>query len=112
MQASTSPAAQRMRTYLAERLPLPATAESAAEAFADVHAHVHRRLADEGASFQRVNDEFRRDMAVQMLTRSQAPINSISAQLAFDSTASFHRTFRGWTGDTPGAFRGANASVR
>jgi AraC-like DNA-binding protein len=103
---------QRMRAYLAERLPLPATAESAAEALQVSTRTLHRRLADEGTSFQRVKDEFRRDMAVQMLTKSQAPINSISAQLGFDSTASFHRAFRGWTGDTPGAFRGASAGAR
>jgi AraC-like DNA-binding protein len=103
---------QRMRGYLAERLPLPATAESAAEALHVSTRTLHRRLADEGTSFQRVKDEFRRDMAVQMLTKSHAPINTISAQLGFDSTASFHRAFRGWTGDTPGAFRGAGTPTR
>ncbi len=102
----------RMRSYLAERLPLPATAESAAEALHVSTRTLHRRLADEGTSFQRVKDEFRRDMAVQMLTKSHAPINTISAQLGFDSTASFHRAFRGWTGDTPGAFRGASTPTR
>jgi AraC-like DNA-binding protein len=103
---------QRLRSYLAERLPLPATAESAGDALRVSARTLHRRLADEGTSFQRVKDEFRRDMAVQMLTKSQTPINTISAQLGFDSTASFHRAFRGWTGDTPGAFRGAGAATR
>ena len=103
---------QRLRSYLAERLPLPAMAESAAEALQVSTRTLHRRLADEGTSFQRVKDEFRRDMAVQMLTKSHAPINTISAQLGFDSTASFHRAFRGWTGDTPGAFRGAGTATR
>jgi len=101
----------RLRAYLAERLPLPATAESAAEALCVSARTLHRRLADEGTSFQRVKDEFRRDMALQMLTRGHEPINAISAQLGFDSTASFHRAFRGWTGDTPGAFRGAGATT-
>lgn len=103
---------QRLRAYLGERLPLPATAESAAEALRVSARTLHRRLADEGTSFQRVKDEFRRDRAVQMLTKGHEPINAISAQLGFDSTASFHRAFRGWTGDTPGAFRGAGASTR
>lgn len=103
---------QRLRAYLGERLPLPATAESAAEALRVSARTLHRRLADEGTSFQRVKDEFRRDRAVQMLTKGHEPINAISAQLGFDSTASFHRAFRGWTGDTPGAFRGAGAGTR
>jgi AraC-like DNA-binding protein len=103
---------QRLRGYLAERLPLPATAESAADALHVSARTLHRRLADEGTSFQRVKDELRRDMAVQLLTKGHAPINTLSAQLGFDSPASFHRAFRGWTGDTPGAFRGAGATTR
>lgn len=103
---------QRLRDYLADRLPLPATAESAAEALGVSTRTLHRRLADEGTSFQRLKDEFRRDRALQMLTKSHAPINRISEELGFDSTASFHRAFRGWTGETPGAFRGAGTASR
>jgi AraC-like DNA-binding protein len=104
--------ALRLRDYLAERLPRPATAENAAETLHLSIRTLHRRLADEGTSFQRVKDEFRRDRALQMLTKSQAPINLISEQLGFDSAASFHRAFRGWTGETPGAFRAAGAPPR
>ncbi|MBC7954439.1 MAG: helix-turn-helix transcriptional regulator, partial [Cytophagales bacterium] len=103
---------QRLRTYLAERLPLPATAESAAEVLCVSARTLHRRLADEGTSFQRVKDEYRRDQALQMLTKGDEPINVISAKLGFDSTASFHRAFRGWTGETPGAFRGEGTATR
>jgi AraC-like DNA-binding protein len=104
--------ALRLRDYLAERLPRPATAEHAAETLHLSIRTLHRRLADEGTSFQRVKDEFRRDRALQLLTRSQTPINLISEQLGFDSSASFHRAFRGWTGETPGAFRAAGTPPR
>jgi AraC-like DNA-binding protein len=104
--------ALRLRDHLAGRLPLPVTAESAAEALGVSTRTLHRRLADEVTTFQRVKDEFRRDRAVQLLTKSQASIHHISEQLGFDSTASFHRAFRGWTGDTPGAFRSAGAPPR
>lgn len=104
--------ALRLRDYLATRLPLPATADGAAEALGLSTRTLHRHLADEGTTFQRVKDEFRRDRALQLLTRSQAPINAISEELGFDSTASFHRAFRGWTGETPGAFRGAGTASR
>lgn len=104
--------ALRLRDYLGERLPRPATAENAAEALHISIRTLHRRLADEGTSFQRVKDEFRRDRALQLLTKSQASIHLISEQLGFDSTASFHRAFRGWTGETPGAFRSAGAPPR
>jgi AraC-like DNA-binding protein len=98
---------QRLREYLTERLPLPATAEGAAEALAVSVRTLHRHLVDEGTTFQRVKDEFRRERAVQLLTTSETPINRISAELGFDSVAAFHRAFRGWTGGTPGAFRNA-----
>jgi AraC-like DNA-binding protein len=104
--------AARLRDYLGQRLPLPATAEHAAETLRVSARTLHRRLAGEGTSFQRVKDEFRRDRALQLLTRSQTSIHRISEQLGFDSTASFHRAFRGWTGETPGAFRAAGAPPR
>ncbi|AKJ30233.1 AraC family transcriptional regulator [Caldimonas brevitalea] len=96
---------QRLREHLAWRLPLPVTAESAAEALHVSTRSLHRHLRDEGTSFQRVKDELRRDIAVQKLTRTREPMAAIAAELGFDSTASFHRAFKGWTGDTPGAYR-------
>lgn len=104
--------AERLRQHLAERLPLPVHADNAAEALGVSARTLHRRLADEGTTFQRVKDDFRRDRALQMLTRSQTPINLIGEQLGFDSPASFHRAFRSWTGDTPGAFRGSGTPQR
>lgn len=104
--------AARLRDYLAQRLPRAATAEHAAELLHVSARTLHRRLADEGTTFQRVKDDFRRDRALQLLTRSQTPINLIGEQLGFDSAASFHRAFRGWTGGTPGAFRSAGAPPR
>ena len=68
---------------------------------------LHRRLAQEGTSYQSIKDELRCDIAIQKLSRGYEPLAAISADLGFDSTASFHRAFRGWTGDTPGAYRDA-----
>lgn len=95
----------RLRDHLAQHLPRTVTAEGAADALAVSLRTLHRHLADEGTSFQRVKDEFRRDRAMQMLAKTAVPIATISEQLGFDSVASFHRAFRGWTGHTPGGFR-------
>ena len=97
---------QRLRDHLAQQLPQSITAEAAAAALHVSTRTLHRRLGDEGTSFQRVKDELRRDMAVQKLTRTREPMAAIAAELGFDSTASFHRAFKGWTGDTPGVYRG------
>lgn len=96
---------QRLRDYLAAQLPVSAGVDDAARALHMSTRTLHRRLNDEGSSFQKVKDALRRDMAVQMLTRSRSPIAAISADLGFDSAASFHRAFRLWTGDTPSAYR-------
>lgn len=102
---------QRLRDHLAQRLPHPVTAEEAATALHVSTRTLHRHLGDEGTSFQRVKDELRRDMAVQKLTRTREPMAVIAAELGFDSTASFHRAFKGWTGDTPGVYRGRGAGT-
>lgn len=95
----------RLRDHLAEMLPNQVTAESAAESLAVSGRTMHRRLTEEGTSFQRVKDEVRRDRAKHLLAKTELPMGSISEELGFDSVASFHRAFRSWTGYTPGAFR-------
>lgn len=101
--------AQRLRQLLAARLPASLHAEHAAEGLNMSLRTLHRRLAHEGTSYQSIKDELRRDIAIQKLSRGHEPLAAISADLGFDSTASFHRAFRGWTGDTPGAYRDARA---
>ena len=102
--------AQCLRTLLASRLPEATHAETAAQQLNMSLRTLHRRLADEGTSYQSIKDELRRDIAIQKLSRSREPLAAISADLGFDSTASFHRAFRGWTGDTPGAYRDARTA--
>lgn len=103
---------QRLRAHVASRLPLPSTAQGAACALHLSVRTLHRRLAQEGTSLQRVKDQLRRDVAIQRLTGSQEAIAAIAAQLGFDGPASFHRAFKGWTGSTPGAYRSVSALDR
>lgn len=95
----------RLREYVATRLPAPVTGEGAAAALHLSVRTLHRRLAAEGSSLQRVKDQLRRDLAIQRLTGSQDAIAAIAAQLGFDGPASFHRAFKAWTGSTPGTYR-------
>lgn len=96
---------ERLRKYLAGVLPGTVTADGAAQALHLSARSLHRRLQQESTTFQRVKDELRRDIALHKLTRSAEPIAAIAFELGFDSIPSFHRAFKGWTGDTPGAYR-------
>lgn len=96
---------ERLRRHLADLLPASATADSAAAALHLSTRSLHRRLHQEQTTFQRVKDELRRDLAMDKLTRGAQPISAIAFELGFDSITSFHRAFKGWTGETPGVYR-------
>jgi hypothetical protein len=71
---------------------------------------LHRQLKDEGASLQQLKDAVRRDVAVAQLQRSKRPIKQIAALAGFQNEKSFIRAFKTWTGQTPDAYRGRDAS--
>lgn len=97
--------ALRVREHLSRHLLEGHTAAETAQALNVSLRTLHRRLAEEGTSFQQIKDELRRDLAIERLTRTAQPIAGIGADLGFDNAASFHRAFRSWTGQTPGAYR-------
>lgn len=95
----------RVREYLASRLPdLPSIEEVAQGLHCSVRT-LCRRLAAEGAAFQTLKNELRRDIAIQRLTGTQDAIAVIAGDIGFDDPTAFHRAFRHWTGSTPGAYR-------
>ena len=66
---------------------------------------LHRQLKEEGASLQQLKDAVRRDMATDLLLRTQRPIKQIAAEVGFQNEKSFMRAFKGWTEQTPEEFR-------
>ena len=66
---------------------------------------LRRHLLAEGSSYQKIKDERRRDIAVEMLCTSNTKISDISYQVGFSDTSSFVRSFRAWTGVTPKCYR-------
>ena len=68
---------------------------------------LHRQLKDEGASLQQLKDAVRRDLSMDLLLRTQRPIKQIASEVGFQNEKSFMRAFKGWTGQTPDGFRGA-----
>ena len=60
---------------------------------------------DRNTTYQEFKDHTRRDAAEQLLSRPELKINAVAAMLGFDEPSAFHRSFKKWTGNTPGEYR-------
>lgn len=67
---------------------------------------LQRRLSEEGTSFQELLNELRRELAEYYLLQTPLSADEIGARLGFAESRSFHRSFKLWTGMTPGQLRG------
>lgn len=100
---------QRVRQALAAH---PAQTHSAGALAALLHVSprtLHRQLKEEGASLQTLKDEVRRERAMELLLRTERPIKQVAEAAGFQNEKSFMRAFKGWTGQSPGEFRGGAA---
>ena len=66
---------------------------------------LNRRLRAQGATFQLVLDRVRFDVARQLLADTQVAIDDVAAALGYASISPFMRSFRRWSGTTPGQWR-------
>jgi AraC-like DNA-binding protein len=96
---------RQLRRDLVQPVAEPLTLDALARQFALSPATLRRRLDDEGAGWQALKDEVRRDLAIHRLADPSVSIEDIAAQMGFNDASSFHRAFRKWTGAAPGAYR-------
>ncbi|TDG12207.1 AraC family transcriptional regulator [Seongchinamella unica] len=66
---------------------------------------LRRRLKREGTTFQEIKDKARCEAAKLCLNRHELSINEVALQMGFTDPSAFHRSFKKWTGETPGQFR-------
>lgn len=66
---------------------------------------LQRRLQAEGTHYQRLKDDLRRDMAIDLLLRGDLTVTEVATETGFQETSAFHRAFKKWTGVNPGAYR-------
>lgn len=71
---------------------------------------LQRRLADEGTSFAALSDDVRRRCAERYLKDARLPLAEVAFLVGFADPSNFHKAFRRWTGETPGAYRERTAS--
>jgi len=93
---------RQLRRHLAGEMP---SLEEVSESLAMTPQTLRRRLRDEGQGFQAIKDELRRDAAVEYLGQPELTLLDIANRLGFSEASTFHRAFKGWTGQSPGVYR-------
>ena len=73
---------------------------------------LQRRLRNEGSSFQRAVDEFRREMAASLLDNRQLAIKEVAFLLGYGDLSSFYRAFRRWHDTSPRSYRLTSSGKR
>ncbi|MEH6584914.1 MAG: AraC family transcriptional regulator ligand-binding domain-containing protein [Halioglobus sp.] len=66
---------------------------------------LRRRLEKEGTSYQRIKDNARRDTAITLLSREGLTVSEVAERVGFSDPSAFHRSFKKWTGLSPGSYR-------
>ncbi len=66
---------------------------------------LRRRLEKEGTSYQRIKDNARRDVAITLLSREGRTVSDVAEHTGFSDPSAFHRSFKKWTGQSPGSYR-------
>ncbi len=70
---------------------------------------LQRRLAEDGATFQQLMQEARRELARHYLLHSSLELNETAYLLGYEDAHSFFRAFHYWEGSPPGEWRARHA---
>lgn len=89
---------------LSERQRLPAFAEIAAT-MGGSGATLRRRLVRQGTSYRQIRESCRRELALDLLSRTTLPIEIVAARLDYCDSDAFRQAFREWTGVAPSHYR-------
>lgn len=72
---------------------------------------LQRRLGERDTTFREILDDTRRRLAVGYVRNQNLAISEVAYLVGFSEPSAFHRAFRRWTGETPGAYREASVSI-
>ncbi|MDR2189030.1 MAG: AraC family transcriptional regulator [Azonexus sp.] len=95
----------RVRDLLRDAFPTTLSLDDVARRLHQSPRTLHRRLAEEGSSLRAIKEALRRDLALNHLTKTAAPIAQIAATLGYADTSAFYRACVGWTGMAPAHYR-------
>ena len=72
---------------------------------------LQRRLAEDGASFERIVDDLRRELAARLLRQHRLAVYEVAFMLGYSDASQFSRAFHRWYGQTPRAYRVLEAAL-
>ncbi|WP_437737216.1 AraC family transcriptional regulator [Sorangium sp. So ce1335] len=108
--ASTAPLDARVRARIDERLDGgDVDQEGVARSLGMSTRSLQRALKDLGTSFTAQLDEVRRRKALDLVRRRDLALQEIAFLLGYGEPRHFYRSFRRWTGTTPGEYRRTSA---
>jgi AraC-like DNA-binding protein len=82
----------------------PAAGEIASELGLSLRT-LHRRLAEDGLSYQSILDGMRRSLATELLENTHMAIEQVAERVGFADATSFRKAFKKWTGHAPSDLR-------
>jgi len=100
------PFTHKVRETVLLQLPLGLPKIASVASVLDMSARtLQRRLRERNLRFQKVLDEVRSELAMQLIRDSSLDLNDIADYLGFNDQSAFQHAFKRWQGVTPGAFR-------
>ncbi len=84
---------------------LTPSSETIAQQLGMSNRTLQRKLKEEGVSYIEVLNELRLELALHYLEHTELTMETIASELGYMEISSFHRSFKLWTGRTPGSYR-------
>ncbi len=66
---------------------------------------LHRRLLDEGTSYQQILEDVRHNLALKHIQAGKLSLQEIAYTLGYTEPANFRRAFKRWTGQAPSSWK-------
>ncbi len=66
---------------------------------------LQRKLSQEGTSYIKLLNNYRKKQAIKMVTKQKHSLSEVSVLLGFSCPSNFNRAFKRWTGTTPKKYR-------
>lgn len=100
-----TPLQKQVRRLCLSRRETPLTARAVAAQLGLSVRTLYRRLGEEGVTFQSLQDETWRTIAIEYLENTNLPIEQVAFRCGYGDPSNFRKAFHRWTGRAPSAFR-------